>query len=118
MYERYCKLRDAKGVNDATVSKATGIQKSTFSDWKHGRSAPKVEKLKKIADYFNVSLDYLMYGVENPAKFSDENAGLVGLIRNDTELSEALLKYSSMTDAKKKLVVDFINMLSEVEYDV
>ena len=62
MYEIYVTLRDEKGVKDATVAKATGIGKSTFSDWKNGRSAPKGEKLKKIADYFGVSTQYLLTG--------------------------------------------------------
>ena len=48
MYEIYCKLRDKRVVRDADVSKATGISKSTFSDWKSGRSNPKNEKLKKL----------------------------------------------------------------------
>jgi transcriptional regulator with XRE-family HTH domain len=58
MYEKYCKLRDSKGVKDADVARETGIPKSTFSDWKKSRSAPKSEKLQKIADYFNVSISY------------------------------------------------------------
>lgn len=62
MYEIYCKLRDSMGLKDADIVKATGITKSTFSDWKSGRSNPKKEKLQKIADFFNVSLDYLMTG--------------------------------------------------------
>ena len=64
MYEIYCKLRDAKGVKDADVVRETGITKSTFSDWKSGRSKPKNEKLQKIADYFGVTVDYLMTGKE------------------------------------------------------
>lgn len=64
MYNRYCKLRDELGIKDATVANATGITKSTFSDWKSGRSVPKREKLQKISDYFGVSLDYLMTGRE------------------------------------------------------
>lgn len=62
MYEIYAKLRDEKGVKDATVAKETGIGKSTFTDWKNGRSVPKDEKLQKIADYFGVSTDYLRTG--------------------------------------------------------
>ena len=62
MYERYVKLRDKKGVKDADVAKATGITKSTFSDWKNGRSEPKDKKLQKIADYFGVSTYYLRTG--------------------------------------------------------
>ena len=65
MYEIYCKSMDKRGVLDADVSKATGISKSTFSDWKSGRSNPKNEKLKKIADYFGVTIKYLMTGKED-----------------------------------------------------
>lgn len=60
MYAKYVSLRDSKGAKDADVSNATGIRKSTFSDWKAGRSAPKVEKLCKIAEFFGVSLAELV----------------------------------------------------------
>ena len=68
MYEIYCKLRDEQGVKDADVVKETGITKSTFSDWKNGRSKPKNDKLQKIADYFGVTLDYLTTGKESEEK--------------------------------------------------
>lgn len=67
MYEIYCKLRDEKGVKDADVARGTGIGKSTFSDWKSGRSAPKNEKLFKIAEYFGVPAD--VFGVNNTVEF-------------------------------------------------
>lgn len=60
MYEIYCKLRDERHLKDADVVRETGITKSTFSDWKSGRSNPKQDKLQKIADYFSVPLEYLM----------------------------------------------------------
>ena len=60
MYEIYERLRNEKGVKDAAVAKATGIGRSTFSDWKIGRSSPKGEKLQKIADYFGVPLEYFL----------------------------------------------------------
>ena len=60
MYKNYVLLRDKKGVTDSQVSKDTGITKSTFSDWKAGRYTPKVEKLKKLADYFGVGLEYFL----------------------------------------------------------
>ena len=46
MYQRYVDLRDKNGITDSNVSYATGIPKSTFSDWKSGRSKPKIKKLK------------------------------------------------------------------------
>lgn len=68
MYEIYCRLRDERGLKDADVVRETGITKSTFSDWKSGRSKPKNDKLQKIADFFGVTIDYLMTGNEAPDK--------------------------------------------------
>lgn len=60
MYKHYVELRDKKEVTDYRVAMDTGIPKSTFSDWKNGRSEPKVEKLKLLADYFGVSIEYFL----------------------------------------------------------
>lgn len=68
MYEIFVKLLEKYGVTAYKVSKATGIAGSTFTDWKNGRSAPKQDKLQKIADYFGVSIEYLMTGKQNTEK--------------------------------------------------
>ena len=60
MYETYRKLRDKEGVTDYRVSKDTGIGRSTFSDWKSGIYTPKVDKLKKLAEYFGVSIEIFL----------------------------------------------------------
>lgn len=60
MYQKYAKLRDEKGVTDYEVSKNTGISTSTLTNWKYGRYTPKIEKIKLIADYFNVSIEYFI----------------------------------------------------------
>lgn len=60
MYDEYVKLRDEKGLTDYRVSIDTGITKSTFTDWKTGRSKPKIEKLKTLADYFGVSIEHFI----------------------------------------------------------
>ena len=64
MYEVFAKLLDESNKKAADVARATEIPSSTFTDWKKGRSTPKQEKLKKIADYFGVSVEYLMTGEE------------------------------------------------------
>lgn len=58
MYEKYLLLINKRGVTNYKVAKDTGITASTFSDWKSGRSKPKIEKLKILADYFGVSVSY------------------------------------------------------------
>lgn len=42
------------------MSKETGIPQSTLSDWKNGRYTPKADKMLKIAEYFDVPLEYLV----------------------------------------------------------
>ncbi len=50
----------ARGITAYRLSRDTGISPSSLSDWKRGRSAPKIDKLSIIADYFGVSLDSLI----------------------------------------------------------
>lgn len=64
MYNIFAKLLEKNEIKAATVARDTGISNGTFSDWKNGRSTPGPKTLKKIADYFNVSVDYLMTGKE------------------------------------------------------
>lgn len=64
MYDIFSKLLQINGVTPYKVSKETGVSQSTLSDWKRGISTPKQDKLQKIADYFGVSLEYLMTGKE------------------------------------------------------
>ena len=42
------------------VSKDTGISASNFTEWKKGRNEPGIQTIKILADYFNVSADYLL----------------------------------------------------------
>lgn len=60
MYSKYAELRDSKGVTDYRVSKETGITKSTFSDWKSGRSSPGPQKLLLLSKYFDVPIEYFL----------------------------------------------------------
>ena len=64
MYEIFEQLLQKYGVSAYKVAKETGVTQSTLSDWKRGRSTPKSENMKKLADYFGVSIDYLMTGKE------------------------------------------------------
>lgn len=66
MYERFETILAQKGIKASHVAKATGIPPSTFTDWKKGRSKPKADKIKKIADYLNVSKDWLEGVSDNP----------------------------------------------------
>jgi transcriptional regulator with XRE-family HTH domain len=57
LYQKFTVLSKKRGLSAYAVSKITGIPQSTFSDWKKGKSSPKLDKLMKIADCLGVTLD-------------------------------------------------------------
>lgn len=59
-YDIYQKLLNERGITSYKVSQDTGVTTSTLTSWKHGKYQPKPEKLKKIADYLGVRIEYLM----------------------------------------------------------
>jgi len=82
------------------VSKSTGISAATFTDWKNGRSVPKMDKIKLIADYFGVSLEYMLSGTEAadimpPHVFGGKKVPIIGEIRAGSPIitNETLLGY-------------------------
>lgn len=62
MYEKFDQLLKDRGVTPYVVASATGIAQSTLSDWKNGKSTPKLDKVIKIADYFGVPVTYFIEG--------------------------------------------------------
>ena len=60
MYQRYADLRDKAGVTDYEVAKQTGVSTSTLTNWKYGRYVPKADKIKKIAEYFEMAIEYFL----------------------------------------------------------
>lgn len=58
-YEIFASLLTQRGIKAVDVSRQTGIATSTLSEWKKGKTEPKIDKMQKLADYFNVSLDYM-----------------------------------------------------------
>lgn len=90
MYSIFEKLLQKHGVSAYRVSKDLGIAQSVLSSWKNGISTPKQDKMQKIADYFNVSVDYLMTGEEREDKkkyyLNDETAAMAQSIFESKEL--------------------------------
>ena len=68
MYEVFEQLLQKFGVTTADVCKATGIGQSTMSNWKNRRNLISGKNAQLIADYFGVSVDYLMTGKEKEGR--------------------------------------------------
>lgn len=123
MYEIFDNLCAINGVTAYRVGKETGIATSTFTDWKKGKSTPKQDKLIKIADYFGVSLEYLMTGKETEIDFdyiyTDGNSEFlveVTKMAKNKDFVERMMKYMSLLSEDKKSVDDMIDFLHAKEH--
>jgi hypothetical protein len=75
-FEKIKELADKQGISLNMLEEKLGFSRNTIYNMK--KSTPNVERVSKIADYFNVSTDYLLGRTENPniAKDGDASAPL------------------------------------------
>lgn len=112
MYEIFEELCKKNNVTPYRVAKETKIATSTLSDWKSGKSTPKQDKLKLIADFFNVSVDYLMTGKDK--RFSEETADeLFEILYAEKSIKMCFMKILSLPKEKQEYVISLVNMLEE-----
>lgn len=59
-YANFQKLIAEKGITPYRIAKDTGVSQGSLSDWKNGKSTPRVSALQKIARYLGVKIDDLI----------------------------------------------------------
>lgn len=107
MYSIYAELRDKKGLKDVDVARDLGFHSAFFSEWKKGKSTPKYDKLKLIADYFGVSVEYLTTG-EQPEGYyiNEETAEMAQAIYDNKDLRLLFDVAKDVTPEQLKLLHD------------
>lgn len=68
-FEKIKELADKQGISLNKLEEKLGFSRNTIYNMK--KSTPNVERVSMIADFFNVSLDYLLGRTDNPAISSD-----------------------------------------------
>ncbi len=80
-------LREARKMSQTELAKEFNITKQTVSNWESGYINPSITKLKQLAEFFNVSTDYLLDLESNNSiditNLTDEEVGFVSQIVND-----------------------------------
>lgn len=66
LHDRIKSLRTELGLNQPELATRLKVSKQTVSNWENGNRTPDNDMLIKIADYFNVSTDYLLGRTDNP----------------------------------------------------
>lgn len=68
-FDRLKELCDTQGISINKLEEKIGLGKNTLYSWK--KNTPKGSNLIKVADYFNVSTDYLLGRTDEPASISN-----------------------------------------------
>lgn len=94
-FDVFCQLCKEKGMSANGVAKELSIASGTVSEWKKGRS-PQNATLLRIANYFGVSIDYLLGKSETPSpaalSFTAEENAIISALRAQPEMKPAVLR--------------------------
>ena len=96
MYERFEQLLQKRGVTPYKVSKETGVTQTSLSNWKSDRNTPSAKTLQKLADYFGVTVGYLMGTEEEEPNATDKENNPIVLDDDALELLEELKERPEM----------------------
>ena len=90
------KLRRERGLTQLALQTKTGIEQALLSKYETGQRVPPTETLILLADFYGVSIDYLL-GHKTPAE-DDER--------------QLLARYRSFTPSQKRLLLDQAELIT------
>lgn len=124
--DRIFDLLSKKGKSQTDIARLLNVRPTTVSEWKKGKYTPTVEHCVTLAEYFGVSLDYLITGREprgapvqqiignnnsNNTAIAGDAAGAVL-----TEYERELLKVAGAFDMRRK--TELLNFAYQIEKQI
>ena len=106
MNDKFVDLCRERGVSVYRVSRETGIPSTTLNAWANGTTSTLKDKnAAKLADYFGVSIDYLM-GREETKKQADQVVDL---------FQEVLGIFMGLSEARKRQAMEYLRFLKTTD---
>jgi transcriptional regulator with XRE-family HTH domain len=129
--ERLKKLRGNMTQED--IAKFLGISRARYSHYENGRSEPDNETLKKLADFFNVTTDYLLGRTDSPHGYTIEartktdspnplNGQDIQLSQEEIKILEEIKKhpvlFHDLANAPQKKIKQLIKIWNFIKKDL
>ena len=101
-----------RGKSRKEIADAIGVSYFTLTDWVKGKFYPRMDKVERLANYFNINISDL---VEERGKEKKpvESAELHVRILTDTELMEMIEEYFLLSEENQKIVRDLVRNLQK-----
>jgi transcriptional regulator with XRE-family HTH domain len=81
--QRLRKLRDKKGITQKELSKILNLSESAIGMYERGEREPNFETINKLADYFEVEVDYLLGRTDDPTPPGEKSKPYYALTKKD-----------------------------------
>lgn len=110
------RLRSSCGLTQAEMAEKLGISRSTIGMYETGAREPDFETLEKIADFFNVDIDYLL-GRTDKTTLLPETVGHYYIDDEARKAAEFLFtnpEYKVLFDASRKVKKEDIQFVKEM----
>lgn len=98
---RLKELREEKELTQAELGEKLGISRNTIASWESNRRTPELETAKQLADFFNVSVDYLL-GRTNIRKFDLDIDNIAAMRSREME------GYNDLTKEEQEFLRNFV----------
>lgn len=110
-YNKLRQLRKNKGLLQKDLSKMLGVSLSLVGMWEIGKSVPTGDDVKRLANLFNVSTDYLLDNEDSKTIVKNDEVLKEVADKVNDPLNRALYKKVGelKTEEDKKRVYDIIN---------
>lgn len=108
--EMIAELRKDKGLLQKELAQLLGVSIGTVSNYETGVHNPEIETLIKLADYFKVSVDYMLGRIKFRAGLDILNSQIIS---NGKELTagELLNDILTLSGDGKKALIDYLELL-------
>lgn len=75
--DRIQNLRKMKGISQEELADKVGVSRQAVSKWESEQSSPDLDKIIIMSDYFEVTTDYILKGIEPPKQTGEENDNFI-----------------------------------------
>lgn len=108
--DRFFSLLKERGITQKEFALNTGISEKTISGWKIRKTDPPASSLSSIADFFDVSVDYLVTGKE----YTPQNCAYKDGVTNRSVGSHTKNQYGITSNQTDELTTELLNLYSQL----
>lgn len=109
-------LRKEKSESQTQLANALGLQRYIIANWEQGRAEPNIEDIVQLANYFDISLDYLL-GRDNDFVPYQNNSKIPNMFTISDKEKEMLSLYRSLLPEMQDLVITMMKSIHSDKVD-